>query len=296
MKDNKFLIAIGIGIIILAIASRGEIFRSNPSFVLETSGSGSSRSSQTQNDTTREINSISRQISDLSLEVQKYIDNQNASAYRDKIIISDVRNPGRFFEYITLRSSIGSGEQVNITGWRLRSAVTGNEFVIGNGSNIARVSGTGTEPIIMSRGDRAILITDRSPLGSSFRINKCIGYLAQNINFIPNISVSCPAISDFSPPLSNNINNFCLDFIERLPSCITPRDRDLPDELSSECKRFIETNSNYNSCVGRHINDTDFLRSEWRVYSGRAMTLWINQRDQIILLDNFGRVVDTYET
>lgn len=297
MEDNKFLIVIAIGIIILAIASRGEIFRSNQGFTSSVRGTSSenSTSAESRAQASREINSISRQISDLSSDVQEYIENQNASVYRDRVTISSVRNPGEFFEYITIRTNVSDGEQVNITGWKLRSAVTGNEFPIGTGANVARVGVRGTEPIVLSRGDEAVLITDRSPINTSFRLNKCSGYLQQEINFIPNIYSRCPSIEEIAPPISNNFNNFCLDYIQSISRCEIPRDRDFPDELTSECEDFILENANYNSCVAQNINDFDFLGSEWRVYYGRARTLWVEDRDRILLLDNLGRVVDSYE-
>lgn len=295
MNNNLLGILIIVGIIILGIASGGDIFRANNGFSTSPSSRGINAEAQNRAQTQREINSISRQISNLSQDVQEYIENQNASVYKDRVILQGISQPGTFLEYATLRANLGPGEEVNITGWKLKSVVTGNEFVIGNGVNIPSFGPRNGEPIVLSRGNRAILANGPSPVGMSFRINTCTGFFKEDYNFNPTIPSQCPAPIEDAPPLSGSINNECLDYIESLPRCEVPRRKDIPEDISRSCKEYVENNIGYDMCVTHHINDIDFLKPEWRIFSKSARILWLKQRDVVRLLDNYGRIVDTYE-
>lgn len=267
----------------------------NGQFVSYRSGGGSYNSNTRQ--TLRDINSLYQQTYEVAEQVAQYIENQNASIYKDKITIRNVRNPETFDEYITLSSNLDRGEVVAISGWRLRSLVTGSEVVIGGASNNPIVGLRSEDPIVISRGARVIITQGNSPIGTSFRVNKCSGYLEQKKNFSPALSTyRCPAPIEDAPPLSRDFDNECLDYIESLPICEEPRERDTPeDRLTHACEQYIETQINYESCVINHRNDLDFFEQEWRVYTRARGIFWLEKRDKIQLIDNEGRVVDTID-
>lgn len=255
-----------------------------------------SNGSRAQRNVARDINSISQQVDELSQSVAEYVENQNASVYKDRVKIRSVRNPESFREYVSLSTNLDPGEQVLITGWKLRSLVTGSEIIIGGASNNGIVGLREEKPIILSRNARVTISQDRSPIGTSFRVNKCSGYLEQKKNFFPALSTfACPAPIEDAPGLSRAFDNDCLDYIEGLPVCEEPRERDIPKDLSSACENYIKTEINYESCIIDHRNDIDFHLPEWRVYAGRPRILWLEKRDKIQLTDNFGRVVDTID-
>jgi len=251
--------------------------------------------SATQN--TRDINRLYQETYEVAEQVAQYVENQNASVYKDKITIRNVRNPESLREYITLTTNLDAGEVVALSGWHFRSLVTGSTLPIG-GVATNPVIGLRTEsPLIVSRGARVIVTQNRSPIGMSFRVNKCSGYLEQKNNFFPSLSTfDCPAPIEDAPSFSRDFDNACLDYIEGLPICEEPRERDTPERgLTRACENYIETQINYESCVIKHQNDLDFYKPEWRVYIGRPRTLWLEKRDKIQLIDNDGRVVDTID-
>ena len=146
----------------------------------------------------------------------------------------------------------------------------------------------------ISAGDTAYLITGISPNGVSFKTNKCSGYLTQFQTFIPYISNSCPRPRDENlsaiPKIA--VNDDCLDYIDSFPSCRVET-QNLPVNWSYECKNFITQKINYPSCVNLHKGDKDFYQNEWRIYLKKSTSLWKSRRENIILYDNLGKIVDT---
>lgn len=319
MSHSTLGILIIIAFIVIGFASGGEIFQ--PYNVTETNtpwqyeyksdeerfnrdsngyGGSNNNNRSTANsrptDISREINRISYQVDELGRSVAEYVENQNASIYKDKIKIRGIRNPESFREYITLSSSLGSGEQVAISGWKLQSLVTGSYVIIGGAANNPIVGRKDESPIFISRNSRVIISQGNSPINTSFRVNKCSGYLEQKHNFYPAISnFNCPAPIESAPSYSRIFDNECLDYIESLPICEEPRERDIPETISLACENYVKTNINYESCVINHRNDPDFYTSEWRVYIPTRGIFWLEKRDRIQLIDNSGRVVDTID-
>jgi hypothetical protein len=147
------------------------------------------------------------------------------------------------------------------------------------------------EPIVLTRGDRAIITTGRSPIGTSFQVNMCTGYLGQFQEHVPELRKSCPNPIDelkLSGPYSESS---CRDYVESIPRCTTARTNP-PTTLSSACRAFIVEKLTYNSCVLRHQNDEDFFTSEWRVFLGRTEELWKNKQEIVRLMNAKGETRD----
>ena len=197
-------------------------------------------------------------------------------------------------EYVQIRATSDNSAPILLSGMTLKSQVSGQTAVIGNGAYLI-FPGTvnSEEQIYLKPGETAYITTGRSPVGYSFRLNKCSGYLAQSQQYTPYISAECPyAKNEPLPPPPNGINDQCLDYLDSIPQCtITPNP---PNSLSHECQVFITTKINYPQCIAGHKNDADFYRGEWRVFLGRSDPIWKTRREIVDLLDRSGKVVDSY--
>src|SRR3989344_2493 len=193
-------------------------------------------------------------------------------------------------EYLTIEIK---GQAVDITGWRLKSQITGREATIGKGAALAYSAQVNPESnIVLQSGEKAIVITGPSPIGVSFRLNKCTGYFSQFQKFTPSLPKHCPTPEEeldlFGP---RNLPDSCIDFIERAPRCQVVIS--MPTTLSPECIPFITEKLNYNQCVSAHRADSDFIEHEWHIYLNRNEELWKIQREAIDLIDASGKVVST---
>lgn len=233
-----------------------------------------------------------------ALDIQKQIDEKEAqkteSKYKGLVFIRYVNrstNPGN--EYVTIQTDSRATTSIPITGWTLRSASSGKTVTIPKASYLFFAGQVNSEEnIILSGGETVYIITGISPNGSSFKVNKCSGYLSQFQTFIPYLTTSCPRPRDMDlssiPKLT--INDACFDYLDYFPSCKIET-KTLPLNWSYECKNFIYEKINYNSCINTYKNDPDFYKKEWRVYLKRSDILWKQRRENIILYDNEGKIV-----
>ena len=223
-----------------------------------------------------------------------------SSEFKDKIII-EKRSTGPAKnsaeeEYITISASRRNEENISIAGWQLESIISKKKLAIGGATSLF-VSGVinSEPPIYLSPGEKIIISTGRSPIGASFRVNKCAGYFEQFQDFLPSLRTSCPRPSDEFDRFANiPINDFtCEDIVDRMRSCEMPLNA-LPIGTTNECSEFISVSINYTGCVKNHRDDLDFAEDEWRVFLGRSEEIWREKRETIQLLDNKGKVVDTF--
>ena len=192
-------------------------------------------------------------------------------------------------EYVVVRAAT----EVDITGYRLLSSKSGASIAIPSGTTAPR-SGV-TADVVLAEGEEAIITTGNSPVGSSFRENKCTGYLGVSSFTPPLANRSCPSPSDeLGRGYTGDPSSYeaCRAIINRFPRC--EANPDVPREASSECERFIETRLNYQGCVDVHFNDSDFRGDTWRVYLNQSRELWRSDNETIRLLDREGRTVDIY--
>ena len=201
-------------------------------------------------------------------------------------------NRGSSNEYITLQTASNNTSKILITGLRLKSQASNLAIDIPKASPLPFQNSINQEdPVFMAPGETAYIITGRSPLGISFRPNKCTGYFNQYQSFNPGIPSRCPAPqSEPLPPIARQFNDQCLDYLATLPSCrviVSP-----PSYLAQECKQYAVTEFNYTNCVTAHKNDKDFYDPTWRIYIGRGNTLWKSRRELIHLLDANNKIID----
>ena len=159
------------------------------------------------------------------------------------------------------------------------------------------MSGTisAAQDIVLTPGERAIVISGQSPVGASFRENKCIGYFSTFQTFIPSLPQNCPVPSK---ELSSNYgadyirDAVCIDYVAKIPRCkvtLSP-----PTTISGVCQSFVIKYLNYNGCVDAHRSDSDFESTTWRVYLGRSKPLWRAKHELVKLLDAQGKTVDAF--
>lgn len=204
------------------------------------------------------------------------------------------QDPGN--EYVEIDISSNAGVPVDLTGWTLESDATGNAVTIPQGTEVP-TSGiiNAVQDIVLVPGERAIVISGQSPIGASFRENKCIGYFSTFQHFSPSLPQNCP---DPSSELSSFYGTGyirdakCIDYVNTLSRCqvaITP-----PLGASSACQSFLVNYLNYNGCVTAHRSDADFEGDTWRIYLGRTNSLWRSQHEIVKLLDINGKTVDAF--
>lgn len=248
------------------------------------------------------IKKAEEEIKRLEQNAEKKMEEAKRSPYYGKVRMSSIsgvytNDPNE--EYIYLYTNLNSNEILNITGWYLKSEVTGYYAMIGKVALLPFPFTHTESDIILSQEDRVVLSKGFSPIGISFRTNKCTGYFEENRNFSPSLSLECPLPRDEKlPKFSSDYdrNDECIDIIERMPRCVTygtEFTRDLPDTVSESCKTYITTQINYNICVARHFGDTDFPGSEYRVFLNKFGPLWREKREKINLHDISGLIVDT---
>lgn len=193
-------------------------------------------------------------------------------------------------EYIEIKFSSKSAGKALLSGLRLRGAYN-LDLPIGEGVYLYWPGIVNNkEPIFLESGGKAIITTGQSPIGYSFRLNKCTGYLEQFQDFIPSLSKDClyPRDEDL-PSGPGGLDDKCLDYIDKLPRCEIVKS--IPAYLSSQCQEYISTKINYKSCVDTHRDDPDFYKNEWRIFLGRNDELWKEKRETIELLDKSGGLI-----
>ena len=203
-------------------------------------------------------------------------------------------NPGE--EYIEISVAQNAGVPVNLSEWTLKSDATGNSVIIPKGTEVP-TSGVVNEDedIILSPGTRALVISGQSPIGASFRENKCIGYFSTFQRFSPSLPQNCPVPSDelasfYGPDYIRD--NACIEYVNKISRCqvtLTP-----PVNASGACKNFLVQYLHYNGCVTAHRNDADFKGDVWRIYLGRTNSMWRTKNELVKLLDVNGKTVDAF--
>ncbi|MFA5838737.1 MAG: hypothetical protein WC849_02265 [Candidatus Paceibacterota bacterium] len=262
------------------------------------SGTKSNASTGTES-ISEQLKNIGTETAQIKEELEKAEEKTNKSEYADLITISRAGamsiTPDR--EYLEISLSKTAKNKVIITGWTLKSLMSGISVKIEDASWLPRLGGSNTKnTIVLSPGNKAIINTGRSPIGTSFRTNICTGYFSQFQSFYPSLKRNCPDPSEdiedkyLSGP--NAYNDQCLDFIDRIQTC-NINTSSLPLNMQSQCQDFVTKKMNYNSCIDTHKNDEGFYGTEWRIYLSRDTELWKSKREIIQLTDGIGKIIGT---
>lgn len=217
----------------------------------------------------------------------------SASIYKNKASIgssSPAKEKDPQKEYVEIRTSSNNKEPVNISSWYLENK-NGEKLKIGQAATLPLLGEINIQQdILLKPGEKVIVATGWSPIGTNFQINKCIGYFSQMQDFYPKLSDKCPdPIKDEVLPAS--LDNACIDYINREFKLCTAYIT-LPANLSNNCKEYINERINYNGCIVWHKKNSDFYKPEYRVYLKKDSELWNNEHEKIILYDDGGKIID----
>lgn len=197
-------------------------------------------------------------------------------------------NPNQ--EYVSLVNT--GGQSITISGWKLASKSTGAYAYIGGGAEAYRAGSVNpSSDIALKPGDKAIVLSGRSPVGTSFRENVCTGYLAQYQDFVPALSEQCPLLtSEIDASYSGSDSEECRASANDLPRCAVV----ISSRTSPSCSAFVERTLNYNGCVALHQNDAYFPLHTWRIFLDRNLEMYAKSHDTITLYDASGKAVDAF--
>lgn len=197
-------------------------------------------------------------------------------------------------EFIEIQANQSNQKPLTISGWRIQSMKTGRMAVIGTAIETPMTGQGGTPGAVVLRpGERAEIVTGRSPIGVSFRLNKCSGYLGQFQNFTPALAPLCPsAVGElYASGGQLSAEKACVTAAAKIGPCRALTGP--PTNVSASCGQFLTRTLSYNSCVQLHRNDADFRQNEWRIYEGNTSELWVSTGDTLVLLDQRGQLVSS---
>jgi len=205
-------------------------------------------------------------------------------------------------EYLEIRADRDLLGQVNMTGWRVESLVTGTTFSIPQVAlippypNATRRAVLG--PVVLEARHELYVVTAKSPVQKNFRSSICTGYLENTLDFTPRLDKSCPDPEDEDLTqfgIDREREEDCLRKIRGVGTCKDPGAVD-DDDISRDCREYIRDDINYNTCISLHAGDADFFGSEWYVYMNEVFyDQWGDEIDTIVLFDAQNRVVDVVE-
>ena len=221
----------------------------------------------------------------------------DASPYRGRVMLSrDTTgaiqdNPRN--EYVVIQTAYGGSEAISLAGWKLSSNVTKESAVLPEASALPKSGRVNTTASVsLTPGEQAIVVTGRSPIGSSFKENLCTGYFEEHQDFAPSLSLSCPTPSqEFTRAYNDDDEEKCLAQVRMMTQCTTETRGS--GSVSNTCEKFIEEELSYDGCVAAHKDTANFSRGTWRLFLNKTDDLWKRDKDTIVLLDAEGKLVDS---
>jgi hypothetical protein len=206
--------------------------------------------------------------------------------------VAGAKNTSPDTEYIRIVASPDVKGTIPLSGLSLKSVALGTGAIIPQAANLplSGVTVTKTNVSLPANG-RALITTGRSPLGTSFRVNICTGYLDQFQDYTPTLIKECPNPSDELRMFGPGNEQECADFVAGLPRCRAFQGP-LPSTLSNSCKTFIAERLTYNGCVFNHETDSNFFKNEWRLFLDKTKEAWAAKNEIIKLIDARAKIID----
>lgn len=195
-------------------------------------------------------------------------------------------------EYIRIIASPYLKGSINISGLTLKGYAYNTNVLIPKAATLPLTGVTATKgDITLPAGGRALISTGRSPIGTSFQVNMCTGYLGQYQSYTPALLKDCPTPLEELKKYGPENEASCVDFVEKLPRCQVYSGT-FPSNVSAKCKSFVTEKLNYNTCALNHKNDAKFYSNEWRVFLDKTTELWKDKNEIIRLIDAKGKTID----
>lgn len=144
--------------------------------------------------------------------------------------------------------------------------------------------------------ERLIIYNQSSPLGFSFKINKCLRYLNYNLkDYLKNYFFPCDRLSKdklIEYRFKYRLNNKCLEILEKI-SCSGPKPKDWEKIINnSPCYNFFENYYTYRGCYENKKGDPDFYLKEWLIFFPTYDTLTNKRYEEIKLYDQDNLLVN----
>ena len=216
-----------------------------------------------------------------------------SAVFLDRVSSVKESDPNR--EYFVILASNVLADPITITGWKVfdRKGRVSYEFPAGIKVLGSAVGANIPSPITINPGDAVVVSSGRSPVGDSFRVNKCSGYRSQFKKFVPTVKTACPSPADEFVRVGTIpfTDNRCYEEVLSLPSCSTVTAT--PPKVSGECKEFLENTLTEGGCVAAHRNDPGFFSPEWRVFLNSETELWKDRDNVLYLADENDLLVAT---
>ena len=194
-----------------------------------------------------------------------------------------------YYGQITLNAyNIPASNTVDITGWELKSK-DGGEY-IPQAINLYDPSGLAA-PTDIDLHQNNVVYLYSSHGAFNLRLNECIGYIAKNNVFTPQLPSNCPYEQD---PAISNFTGACQNYVSSINGSCNGANLNNPNVPFNDyaCRDYLENHFNYDSCFDAHKNDADFLSNQIWVWTGS--NILDQYHDQLQLLDRNGLVVDVY--
>jgi len=138
-----------------------------------------------------QITDTQNKIDELKKQVQIEEEKKNASVYKGMITLSYVnKSNDPTQEYLSIRANNNIDKKmVKVSGWTLKSLASGSVVSIPKGTYLFFTGIINPEEdIYLTSGETVYLVTGVSPVGISFKVNKCSGYMQQFQTFTPYIN------------------------------------------------------------------------------------------------------------
>lgn len=212
------------------------------------------------------------------------------TVFLDGVAGAQASNPQE--EYLRIVATPQAEKSVSLEGMTIRGSALATKAPIPPAANLP-VLGTPNlkTAVSLPPTGRAIITSGRSPIGTSFRVNICSGYLDQFQAYTPTLRQECPEPLDELKAVGPSTEASCQAFVKTLPRC-RAWSGTFPATISASCKAFVTNNLNYNSCVQRNEKAEAFYKNEWRLFLDKTTELWKNRQEIVKLFDAKGNTID----
>jgi len=171
---------------------------------------------------------------------------------------------------LTLYLNNNTNKEIKITNWKIVSSQ--GIYSIPQGVNYVDPDYKyKKEDIILPPYGKAKIIATSSPLGFSFRINKCFRYFLNLRKDVEKFVDSAPYYCKYftREELFNlrkqGYSIKCLDFLSRI-SC-PPKPQDLEKMAGdTKCMNLLDNLYTYKGCYYNNLNSQDFLTKDWIIF------------------------------
>ena len=208
---------------------------------------------------------------------------------------SSVKKSNPLEEYFVILVSNDTPIPFSLTGWKILDFNGKKSYTFGKGvSRLFPLGRNLRENIGIEAGTVIIVSSGKSPVGDSFRINRCTGFREQFKDFSPALKRACPNVREFLEKTTKSISfsdEVCYNVLSRIGRCEAVVGR--TPGASSECKAFIQEDLTEKGCVAAFKNNPSFYLPEWRVFLNSKKEIWKGDSNALYLLDNQDLLVAT---